>query len=135
MPEVDLTDPERTVLAFAAAYSQWELDMAADEDAFGNADLKDRRAQILMDYCTRKKRGHVDGCLSYSPTPRYGKVTRENLIGVEQATRVRVHVDTAILQFHAYRFVLLKKKDGWRIDSMKWRFKPDGEWENTLIGS
>lgn len=134
MPEDVLSDPEETVLAFAAAYSQWELDMAADEDAFSNAELKARRAKILLDFCTHKKRAYVDGVASYSPSPRYRKVIRENIESTEQATRTRVHVDTAMLDFHAYRFVLLKKKDGWRLDSIKWKFKEAGEWENTLIG-
>lgn len=130
-----LTDPEEVVIAFAAAYTQWERDMDAAADAFNDATLQRRHAAILLAYCTHKTRAYVDGIASVSKPPTYYKVTKKTIASVEEVTRSRIYVDTTQLDFHAYRFVLLKKRDGWRIDGVKWRFRPDGEWENTLIGS
>ena len=59
----------------------------------------------------------------------------DNIDKAEHVSRSRVQVDTVQLDFHAYRFVVLKKADGWRVDSVKWRFHADGDWKNTLIGS
>ncbi len=109
--------------------------MRAAEDGFKDDVLQQRHADILLDYCTHKKRAYVDGIASFANPPTYYKVLRENIASVEQATRSRTYVDTKQLDFHAYRFAVLKKQDGWRIDSVKWRFRPDGDWENTLIGS
>jgi hypothetical protein len=44
-------------------------------------------------------------------------------------------VDTTVLRrLLEYRFVVLKKRDGWRIDGLKCRMPPTTEWSNTLIG-
>lgn len=130
-----LADPTSVVLAFAAAYTQWERDMDAADDGFNDVALQSRHASILLDYCTHKKRAYVDGIASVSKPPSYYKVIADNIEKTEQVSRSRVHVDTVQLDLHAYRFVVLKKTDGWRVDSVKWRFRPDGDWENTLIGS
>lgn len=135
MSQPNLTDPRATVLAFAAAYTQWEIDMHAASEAFEDPDLQARHAQILTDYCTRRKRAYVDGIAPFSKPPTYYKVVAGSIENVEQVTKTRAHVDTMQLDSQAYRFVVLKKKDGWRIDGVKWRFAPDGDWENTLIGS
>lgn len=63
---------------------------------------------------------------------------RENLHEVERPTRSRTHVDFVVEQplYHAYRFVLLKKKEGWRIDSVKRKNAlKHFPWGNVLIGS
>jgi hypothetical protein len=133
--EVSLSDPAEVVIAFAAAYTRWERDMTVAENRFHDAALQQRHAGILLSYCTHKKRACVDGIASFSEPPTYRKVTGDNIASVEQMSHSRTHVDTTHLDRHAYRFVLLKKQDGWRIDSVKWRFGPDEEWENTLIGS
>jgi hypothetical protein len=132
---IDRSDPKRLVLAFAEAYTQWEEDMHFARDEVAKTALRDRHAQILLDYCTTKKRSYVDGILSYARPPAYSQITMDSIVHVEASGSSRMHVDTGQLSSHAYRFVLLKKKDGWRIDGIKWRFVSDDVWENTLIGS
>lgn len=130
-----LPGPEEIVIEFAAAYTQWEQDMNAASNRFNNLTLRQRHREILLRYCTHKKRAYLDGIASYSNPPTYHKVIKENIASVQEINRSRVYVDTNFLDGRAYRFVVLKKKDGWRIDSVKWRFEAQGEWESTLIGS
>ena len=135
MSLIDRDDPRAVVLAFADAYTKWEIDMDAAENGLYDPILQKRCDTIIYDFCTHKKRSYVDGLYSYGIPPTYALVVDENIVNVEAVTRSRTHVDTKLLRSHAYRFVLLKKKDGWRIDSVKWRFSDHKEWENTLIGS
>ena len=58
--QTQLADPTTVVLAFAAAYTQWERDMDAADDGFNDPALQARHASILLDYCTHKKRAYVD---------------------------------------------------------------------------
>ncbi|MDX1928400.1 MAG: NTF2 fold immunity protein [Pirellulaceae bacterium] len=131
-----LSDPKSVVLAFAAAYTAWELAMEAAEahtdDPFDDPKLCDQRRDILLMYCTHKERKY-DGGNSFSIPTTYGLLTEENIDIVESVSSSRVHVDTKKLSKAAYRFVVLKKKDGWRIESVKWRMRSG--WQNTLFGS
>jgi hypothetical protein len=34
-----------------------------------------------------------------------------------------------------HRFVVVKKGGEWKIDSIKWKCRPDAAWTNGLIGS
>lgn len=117
---IDHSDPKRLVVAFAEAYTQWEEDMHFARDEVAKTALRDRHTQIFLDYCTNKKRAYVDGILSYSRPPTYSQICMDNIVHVEASGSSRMHVDTRHLNSHAYRFVLLKKKDGWRIDGVKW---------------
>ncbi|TWU44705.1 hypothetical protein Poly51_59740 [Rubripirellula tenax] len=109
--------------------------MHATPDRFTNEDIQQRRRQLLLDFCTHKKRAYVDGVAGYQKPPVYVDVNADTIAGVEQATRTRTHVDTVQFESCAYRFVLMKKADGWRIDSIKRQFPSIGKWENALIGS
>lgn len=136
MNDIDsLSSPQEVVLEFATAYTKWEQEMDTVGDKFNNVALQQSHAEILLRYCTRKKRSYLDGIASYSKPPTYYKVIQENIASVREIDRSRVYVDTKFLDGRAYRFVVIKKKDGWRIDSVKRRFEGQGEWENTLIGS
>ena len=104
-------------------------------DAAEERQLRGRRDEILSEYCTPKKRAYLDGVYSYSRPAVYEQVVAENLLDVETVNRTKVHVDTKRLRGRAYRFVVAKKTDGWRIDGVKWRFSDDAEWEPALIGS
>lgn len=129
------TDPKQTVLDFAFAYSEWETLMDLTDDEFSNVELREQFHRILDDFCTKKRRVYVDCMPCFSRPPVYAKIVDENIAKVEVVNKSRVHVDTIQLDFHAYRFVVLRKADGWRIDSVKWRTKKDTDWRNTLIGS
>lgn len=127
-------DPKQVVLEFAAAYTQWETDHVHD-DRESIARAHEQKAYIIDAFCTRKRRSYVDDQLSFSSPPVYQDIRAATLAAVEYPSTNRAHVDTVQLSLVAYRFVLLRKADGWRIDGVKRRFGPDDEWKNTLIGS
>ncbi len=127
-------DPVATVLAFAAAYSAWEARMAESGRAFNNPQRIAEHALILETFCTIKRRAYVDGGGAYSSPPVYATLDAGQIAAVEFVTKSRAHVDTKVLRLLEYRFVVLKKSDGWRIDSMKCRMPPNTDWSNTLIG-
>lgn len=127
-------NPVETVLAFAAAYTVWEQQMAESGTSFNNPRLREEHARILEMFCTEKRRAYVDGGVSFATPPTYAQLDAERIAGVEEVTKSKAHVDTAVLRLLEYRFVVLKKRDGWRIDSMKSRMPPDTVWTNTLIG-
>ena len=131
-----LSDPKSVVIAFAVSYSTWEQAMEVAEDTLENVfedpTLKEQYRDILLKYCTHKDRKYSQG-YSFSIPPTYGQLSEDKIDAVEYVSSNRVHVDTKELSKAAYRFVVRKTKDGWRIDSVKWFL--GGEWKNTLIGS
>lgn len=127
-------DPVATVLAFAAAYSAWERAMAERGSSFGNPQLRAEHANILATFCTIKRRAYVDGGGAFSDPPTYNGLEAEAVAAIDLVTKSRAHVDTKQLKFLEYRFIVLKKRDGWRIDSLKCRMPPNTEWRNTLLG-
>jgi hypothetical protein len=133
--DLNRDDPRGVVLAFARAFTQWENRVHRTRDGLRDHDLQKQHAEIIHNYCTHKKRAYVDGVFSYQQPPAYTQVVEANIVNIEVVTRTRTHVDTRQLDWRAYRFVILKKSDGWRIDSVTWRSADDDEWENTLIGS
>ena len=135
MADISRDDPQAVVLAFAKAYTAWENRVHRTRDGLRDCDLQQQHDEIIRNFCTHKKRAYVDGCYSYQTPPAYKQVVERNIVNVEAVSHSRVHVDTNQLEWHAYRFVVIKKSDGWRIDGVKWRSSDDEEWENTLIGS
>jgi NTF2 fold immunity protein len=133
-----IADAKSVVLRFAAAYTEWELDMAKDEEnSMDDPAMIQAYANIIASYCTPKNRAYVDDCLSYSEPPTYSHVIEDNIINAELVSNTRAHIDangnSTPLQT-SHRFVVLRKNDGWQIDSVKWRSAGE-EWENGLIGS
>lgn len=126
-------EPVATVLAFAGAYSAWEHSMAESGTSFNSPQLRAEHARILETFCTVKRRAFVDGGVSFRTPPAYADLDAERIVAVELVAKSRAHVDAQALDF-LYRFVVLKKRDGWRIDSLKYRLPPNTEWINTLIG-
>lgn len=127
-------DAVATVLGFAAAYSAWERGMVESGNPFNNPQLRAEHASILESFCTIKRRAYVDGGVTFATPPTYGELDSERIAAVELVTKSRVHVDTKVLKSLEYRFVVLKKRDGWRIESLKCRMPPNTGWDNTLIG-
>jgi hypothetical protein len=134
-----IADAKDVVLRFAAAYTEWELDMAKDEEnSMDDPAMIQAHASIIASYCTPKKRVYVDDCLSYSEPPTYSHVIEDNIINTELISNTRAHIDAngdANPMQISHRFVVLRKNDGWQLDSIKWRGPAGGEWENGLIGS
>jgi NTF2 fold immunity protein len=134
-----IADAKSVVLRFAAAYTEWELAMAKDEEnSMDDPAMRQAHAGIIASYCTPKKRAYVDDCLSYSEPPTYSHVIEDNIMNAELISDTRAHIDisgdTSPLQT-SHRFVVLRKKDGWQIDGVKWRVSDGDEWNNGLIGS
>jgi hypothetical protein len=127
-------DPVATVLAFAKAYSDWERGMATPPGSFNNPHRRTEHANVLASFCTIKKRAYVDGGMTFANPPTYAELDADKILKVELVSKSRAHVDTTKLRLLEYRFVVLKKRDGWRIDSLKCRTPPNVEWSNTLIG-
>jgi hypothetical protein len=134
MSDEIVTGPAATVLAFAKAYSAWERDMAESGCSFNNPKLIAEHARILATFCTLKRRVYVDGGHSFADPPVYAALDAEKIAAVHEVTKSRAHVDTKVLRLLEYRFVVLKNRDGWRIDGVKCRMPPTEEWSNTLIG-
>lgn len=128
----NLEDPKQVVLAFAAAYNQWEDDATHKLD---DPVIAERHKQMLLDYCTHKSRPLVDGRMSCGSPAAYENVTAANVGETEYVSTTRAHVDTLGLKSGNFRFILLKKPDGWRIDVVQSRWTDDEKWKNNLIGS
>ena len=89
-----IADAKDVVLGFAAAWTEWELAMAKDEDnSMEDPAMKQARASIRAYYCTPKKRVYVDDCLSYSEPPTYSHVIEDNIINTELISNTRAHID------------------------------------------
>jgi len=130
----ELHEATEAVVRFAAAWTEWERQMAAIPDSGNDPRMQAARANLIQTHCTGKKRAYVDGLLSYSRPPTYENVTEDNLLNAELVSPTRAHVDAkGLLSF--YRFVVVNKRDGWRIDSLKWRVSTEDSWEKGLIGS
>lgn len=134
MSDETRADPAATVLAFAKAYTDWERDMATSGRSFNNSLLRAEHARVLATFCTLKRRAGVDGGHSFATPPVYAELDLGKIVAVHSVTKSRAHVDTSVLRHLEYRFVVLKKRDGWRIDSVKCRMPPTTDWSNTLIG-
>ncbi len=143
-----IADAKSVVLRFAAAYTEWEqamavawteieqamekdpdFDITAQDPAFQQA-----RADIVKTYCTPKKRVYVDESITFSMPPTYSHVVEANIFNTVLVSDTRAHIDAKGLQT-IHRFVVLRKKDGWQLDSIKWKVSENEEWQNGLIGS
>ena len=95
--------------------------------------MREAHARLIADHCTAKKRAYVDGILTYGEPPSYADVVDANIVNAELCAPNIVNVD-ANCKLKIYRFVVQKKRDGWRIDSIKWKLIETDKWENGLIG-
>ncbi len=134
-----IADAKDVVLRFAAAWTEWELAMAKDvENSMEDPAMRQTRTSIVASYWTPKKRVYVDESMSYSMPPRYSYVIEDNIINAELISDTRAHIDangdSNPLQT-SHRFVVIRKKDGWQLDSVKWRVSEGDEWKNGLIGN
>lgn len=130
----DLQPALEAVLRFAKAWSAWEKQMAkAGADALRDPEMKKAHAANIAEHCTVKKRAYVDGLLTFQQPPTYGDVVEKNIINAEMAAPNKAHVDVRCTRM-IYRFVVHKKRDGWRIDGIKWKIADADAWINGLIG-
>ena len=90
-------------------------------------------ARLITDHCIIKKRAFVDGLLTYGMPPTYADVIAPNILNVELHDPNKAYVDVKCPRMF-YRFVVQKKRDRWRIASIKWKVIETDEWINGLIG-
>lgn len=90
-------------------------------------------ASLIAEHCTSKKRAYVDGLLVYAKPPTYVDVVESNIIHAELNAPNKTYVDVRCTRM-IYRFVVQKKRDGWRIDGIKWKIADADEWTNGMIG-
>ncbi len=125
---------KQAVLRFAQAWTSWETQMATGGvGSLHDPVMKQAHATLIAVHCTVKKRAYVDGLLTSSKPPTYADVVEGNIISAALSAPNRAYVD-ARCTWKLYRFVLHKKRDGWRIDSIKWKVGETDEWKNGLIG-
>ncbi|MBC3872915.1 NTF2 fold immunity protein [Undibacterium flavidum] len=136
------------VLKFTNEMNDWESKMyivsriengkyVSDEKrayvaANSRSDLDQYYFNILSKYCTSKERkygGHPD---HYGMPTRYAGICESAILEKNTLNRNRIEI-TAKSEYldTVYMFVLLKKTDGWRIDSLKTK-RSEG-WDNALL--
>ncbi|MEM1097656.1 MAG: NTF2 fold immunity protein [Planctomycetota bacterium] len=134
-PEDDRADPQSVVIGYIAAMFAWENEFARRDQAFwklpteqqtdkGLKDIRDcvreEKLKIMLHFCTHKRRVYSDVAASYgSPTVYHPE---DSIVEVIPQTKNRTYVivgcnPRTTIDFK--RFCVLKKADGWRIDSVK----------------
>ena len=131
--ELELQTVKAAVLRFARAWTAWEKQMAKHEISLQDPAMKEAHAKLIADHFTTKKRAYVDGSLTYSDPPTYVDVVDRHIINAEFFASSKAYVDFQC-RVTFYRFVVHKKREGWRIDSIKWKVVDTAEWSNGLIG-
>ncbi len=130
----DLQPAQEAVVRFAQAWTLWETQMAkGGTDSLRDPVMRQAHATLIADHCTAKKRAYVDGLLTFGQPPTYADVVESNIFNVELNAPNKAYVDARCTWMY-YRFVVHKKRNGWRIDSIKWKTGDADEWINGLIG-
>ena len=118
-PEQDdaLEAAKKLVRGFVAAMNKWEHSSAREANA------KKRLAAmnaVFGDYCTVKERKH-GRFGSFGMPPEYDPKTEQiREVTATTTSRIEVLTDRKVLGMDRRRiYVVVKKKDGWRIDSAK----------------
>lgn len=132
--EPTLSEPDVLVRAFAEAWSAWETKMYREDISMSDEGAIREHKLMIERFCTNKPRKYVDGLLSVQHPPTYSEVVGSDELTVQFVNLGRAFVDNRGSQQPSYRFVVLKKTEGWRIDSVKWRVSEDDSWANGLIG-
>jgi len=132
--ESQLQSAKEAVLRFAQAWTTWEIQMATKgKESLYDPAMKQAHAALIADHCTAKKRAYVDGLPHYSKPPKYADVVEGNIINAELFAPDKACIDVKCAAIF-YRFVVHRKRDGWRIESMKWKIIEKDDWKNGLIG-
>jgi hypothetical protein len=89
--------------------------------------------KIFEEFCTKKERKFGGQPHSYGKPTKYSGICSKTIIDTNQVRTNRIEIIAKSDYFleTIYKFVLLKKLDGWKIDSLK--IKRGEKWENTLL--
>ncbi|MGI6153975.1 MAG: hypothetical protein ACOYJB_09135 [Christensenellaceae bacterium] len=149
----------QVVLGFAEEKTLWENAMQYKEiehnpekmetkpyDYFKTFDLKqydgltqneisERYEMFFKKYTTPKKRVYSCSPASFGFPARYQGLTAEHITAIDFANEKRCEVTCKIPTGfrQTVKFIVLKKKDGWLLDSVKTYCKSDDKWSNSLL--
>ncbi len=117
-------EPMEVLKGFIAAMHQWEKECnRIEKTSKSNAPVTrfnlEALAQIFDEFCTPKERKHGRAG-SYGTPPEYNPRTQK-IVAVRECSARRVEIDTQETSGFKRNltYVLLKKKQGWLIDSRK----------------
>lgn len=133
----DRSSPDRVLRRFILLMTRWEEAAPQHRNAGGDQGwsvIRSEMDQIFAECCTLKKRPH-------GRAGSFGKPTaydlEEELIASNLAGTRRAEVVTRKALTHPLRhdslFVVMKTKDGWRIDSKKIRYIGLPDWQNDIL--
>lgn len=89
--------------------------------------------KIFEEFCTKKIRKFGGQPYSYGKPTKYSGICSETIIEANQMSDNRIEIIAKSNYFleTIYKFVLLKKSDGWKIDSLK--TKRGEKWQMILL--
>lgn len=133
----DRSSPESVLRRFILLMTRWEeaapqnLKTLGDE---GWSVIRTEMDQIFAECCTLKKRPQGRGGSFGKPTAydREEELIASNLVGARRAEIITRKALTHPLR-HDSLFVVMKTKDGWRIDSKKIRYVGLLDWRSDIL--
>ena len=135
LPSFHADDPESVVDAFIRAMNPWETyanRVSRDRGVDAWPEILRSQAVVFYAFCTRKDRKHGRNG-SFQRPPEYDH-DQEKIAAVEPVSEKRAHVETvreSLLAEGRYRYVLLRQKERWLIDSVQF-FDGNG-WQRSIL--
>ena len=149
-------DPElqaaiQVVLQFALRMNDWETKMhfrsRIDRREFVSEqgaklvegvtvkDLNKAYYQIIEEFCTRRKRSFGGHPVGWSKGGKYPGISQETVVDARytKASRIEVTAKGGLFPDEYQKFVLFKKREGWRIDNTLNRIGETGKWDRSYI--
>ena len=118
---------------FLAEMAQWEADCFTLSKSMARDDFKKNRLakarEVFARYCTVKKRAYgPTEAVSYGSPSQY----EARIVDAEalRTNKVRIYARMPDSLGQQYRYILLRRREGWRIDYVEWLMD---EWEQTLL--
>jgi len=133
----DRSSPERILRRFILLMTRWEEAAPQNRKTLGDQGwsvIRTEMNQIFAECCTLKKRPQGRGGSFGKPT---AYDLEEELIASNLVSARRAEIITRKALTHPLRhdslFVVMKTKDGWRIDSKKIRYVGLLDWRNDIL--
>lgn len=98
-------------------------------------EYKKRYKPIFESYCTDKKRVYGGQANSFGIPTKYDGIEDaiEKSVLLKNKNRAEVYFKTNNDFKAEYLFVVLRKNDVWKIDSVKYRFYDKGNWKTQIL--
>jgi hypothetical protein len=149
---VQLESVIELVLAFAAEMNTWERRISARSRLENGNFVRDTRLAeavaslpydavlseyypIFKKYCTGRERTHGGFPSSWSREGTYRGASRDAVFRseFEHPDRACVYMRAGQFPDNRFKFVLFRKREGWRIDNAYWGRSDDGPWERAVL--